>query len=126
MKKNLLLFAAICAATTLAYLAHAADSPASAKPNVDRLAAESVRLENFYVSPSCSPTLCAVAGVKIPEKLQPKLKGFSLLPVLEAKEPIEWHDDRLLFQHGGDAELVLAKHAPQANDKEKEAKEAAE
>ncbi len=29
-------------------------------PHVDKLAAESVRLENFYVSPSCSPTRAAL------------------------------------------------------------------
>lgn len=29
-------------------------------PNVDRLASESVRLENFYVSPACSPTRAAL------------------------------------------------------------------
>lgn len=29
-------------------------------PNADKLAAESVRLENFYVSPSCSPTRAAL------------------------------------------------------------------
>jgi arylsulfatase A-like enzyme len=45
------------------------------------------------------PTLCEVAGVKIPEKLQPQLEGFSLLPVLEAKGPVAWHGDRMLFQH---------------------------
>jgi hypothetical protein len=40
-----------------------------------------------------------VAGAKIPADLQPQLDGFNLLPVLEAKDPIAWHDDRLLYHH---------------------------
>ncbi len=47
------------------------------------------------------PTLCEVAGARIPEDLQADLEGYSLLPVLEAGEPISWHDDRLLYHHVG-------------------------
>ncbi len=45
------------------------------------------------------PTLCELAGADIPTLLQPKLDGFSLVPLLEAKGPMKWHDDRLLFHH---------------------------
>ncbi len=45
------------------------------------------------------PTLCEIAGARIPDSLQPKLEGFSLLPLLESTEAQSWHDDRLLFQH---------------------------
>ena len=47
------------------------------------------------------PTLCELAGVKIPSELESKLEGFSLTPILEAKEEISWHDDRLLYSHVG-------------------------
>lgn len=47
------------------------------------------------------PTLCELAGVKMPETLQSELEGFSLVPVLEAKDEISWHDDRMLFHHVG-------------------------
>ncbi|MDC0497457.1 sulfatase-like hydrolase/transferase [bacterium] len=47
------------------------------------------------------PTLCELAGVEIPEELQSKLEGFSLTPILEAKEEVSWHDDRLLYSHVG-------------------------
>ena len=57
------------------------------------------QVDNLSAHLDVLPTLCAVAGVKIPEKLQSELEGFSLLPVLEAKGPIAWHDDRLLFHH---------------------------
>ena len=45
------------------------------------------------------PTLCELAGAEIPDTLRSKLDGFSLLPLLETEEAIEWHEDRLLFQH---------------------------
>ena len=57
------------------------------------------QVDNLSAHLDVLPTLCAVAGVKIPKKLQPELEGFSLLPVLKAKKSIAWHDDRLLFQH---------------------------
>ena len=57
------------------------------------------QVDNLTAHLDFLPTLCAVAGVKIPAELQPKLEGFSLLPVLESDKPIAWHDDRLLFHH---------------------------
>ncbi len=47
------------------------------------------------------PTLCEITGAEIPKDIQAKLEGFSLVPLLESKEPIDWHNDRLLFQHVG-------------------------
>ena len=57
------------------------------------------RVDNLTAHLDFLPTLCAVAGVKIPADLESKLEGFSLLPVLEAKGPIAWHDDRMLYHH---------------------------
>jgi len=57
------------------------------------------QVDNLTAHLDFLPTLCAAAGAKIPEKLQPQLEGFSLLPVLEAKGPIAWHDDRILYHH---------------------------
>jgi arylsulfatase A-like enzyme len=57
------------------------------------------QVDNLSAHLDVLPTLCAVAGVKTPEKLQPELEGFSLLPVLKAKKPIAWHDGRLLYHH---------------------------
>jgi arylsulfatase A-like enzyme len=45
------------------------------------------------------PTLCELAGVTIPNELQSKLEGFSLLPLLQSADPGAWHEDRLLIQH---------------------------
>jgi arylsulfatase A-like enzyme len=47
------------------------------------------------------PTLCDLAGVRAPEAVVQKWQGFSLRPLLESEEPIQWHEDRLLFQHVG-------------------------
>lgn len=45
------------------------------------------------------PTLCEIAGATIPSTIEQQLEGFSLVPLLEAKQPISWHEDRYLFQH---------------------------
>lgn len=47
------------------------------------------------------PTLCEIAGVKLPAGLAAELEGFSLVPLLESKGPVTWHEDRMLFQHNG-------------------------
>ena len=86
MNRTSRLIPALCAAFSLIHAAPAADPTAPAKPNilfiltddqgfgdwstnghpllktphVDQLAKKSVRLENFYVSPSCSPTRAAL------------------------------------------------------------------
>ena len=57
------------------------------------------QVENLTAHLDVLPTLCELSGAKIPEKLQGKLEGYSLLPLLESKKPIAWHEDRLLFQH---------------------------
>ena len=57
------------------------------------------QVENLTAHLDVLPTLCELSGAKIPEKLQGKLEGYSLLPLLESKRPIAWHEDRLLFQH---------------------------
>jgi arylsulfatase A-like enzyme len=57
------------------------------------------QVDNLSAHIDVLPTLCAAAGAKIPEALQPEIEGFNLLPVLEAKGPIAWHDDRFLYQH---------------------------
>lgn len=56
-------------------------------------------VENLAAHIDVLPTLCQLAGVEIPEKLQNELEGFSLVPLLEANAEIAWHDDRMLFQH---------------------------
>jgi len=45
------------------------------------------------------PTLCDLAGVELPETLAPKIEGFSMRPLLEAENDIDWHNDRMLFHH---------------------------
>ncbi len=57
------------------------------------------RVDNLTAHLDVLPTLCELAGAEVPQDLQPKLEGFSMVPLLEAKGPIRWHDDRVLFQH---------------------------
>ena len=57
------------------------------------------QVDNLSAHIDVLPTLCAAAGAKIPDVLQPQIEGFNLLPVLEAKGPIAWHDDRILYHH---------------------------
>ena len=45
------------------------------------------------------PTICELAGADIPDTLRTQLEGFSLLPLLESEDAVNWHEDRLLFQH---------------------------
>ncbi|NIP87095.1 MAG: sulfatase-like hydrolase/transferase, partial [Planctomycetales bacterium] len=47
------------------------------------------------------PTICELAGVTVPAKLQSQLEGFSLVPLLDSPPAVSWHDDRMLFQHVG-------------------------
>jgi arylsulfatase A-like enzyme len=57
------------------------------------------QVDNLSAHIDVLPTLCAAAGAKIPEALQSQIEGFNLLPVLEAKGPIAWHDERFLYHH---------------------------
>ena len=57
-------------------------------------------LENLTAHLDVLPTLCELAGVKIPASLSSKLDGFSLVPLLESQSSHnEWHKDRILFHH---------------------------
>ena len=47
------------------------------------------------------PTICQLAVAEIPHKLSNELEGFSLLPLLDSTGPVDWHNDRMLFQHVG-------------------------
>ncbi|MDF1814330.1 MAG: arylsulfatase [Verrucomicrobiales bacterium] len=57
------------------------------------------KVDNLTAHLDVLPTLCDLAGVDIPETLQPKLEGFTLRPLLEADSPQKWHADRILFHH---------------------------
>jgi len=56
-------------------------------------------VDNLTAHLDVLPTLCELASVDVPQKLRPDLEGFSLVPLLEAKQPLSWHDDRMLFHH---------------------------
>jgi arylsulfatase A-like enzyme len=58
-------------------------------------------VDNLTAHLDVLPTLCEITGAEIPKDVQPKLDGFSLVPLLETEEPMDWHNDRLLFQHVG-------------------------
>jgi arylsulfatase A-like enzyme len=53
------------------------------------------RVDNLTAHLDVLPTLCELAGVALPAKLE----GFSLTPLLRAKGPMRWHQERLLFHH---------------------------
>jgi arylsulfatase A-like enzyme len=57
------------------------------------------KVENLTAHLDVVPTLCELAGVKIPAELLKRIEGFSLVPLLEANGPMKWHDDRMLFHH---------------------------
>ncbi len=56
-------------------------------------------VDNLTAHLDVLPTLCEITGAKIPDDIQTKLDGFSLLPLLENERTVDWHEDRLLFQH---------------------------
>ena len=56
-------------------------------------------VENLTAHLDILPTLSEITGAEIPENIQPNLDGFSLLPLLENNHSIDWHNDRVLFQH---------------------------
>ena len=56
-------------------------------------------VDNLTAHLDVLPTLCELAGVEVPETLQPELEGYSLLPLLEAEAPISWNDNRMLYHH---------------------------
>lgn len=58
-------------------------------------------VENLTAHLDVLPTLCEIAGVEVPTELQAELEGYSLIPLLEAQQPLSWHDDRVLFHHVG-------------------------
>ena len=47
------------------------------------------------------PTICDLAGVKVPAPVADSLEGFSLRPLLESQVPSVWPADRVIFQHSG-------------------------
>ncbi len=57
-------------------------------------------LQNLSSHLDVLPTLCELAGAAIPPKLQPRLEGTSLLPLLQSQTPMPaWGKDRILFHH---------------------------
>ncbi|MFC1766223.1 arylsulfatase [Planctomycetota bacterium] len=56
-------------------------------------------VDNLSAHLDVLPTLCEITGATIPDEVQSKLDGFSLLPLLESKDPLVWHEDRFLYQH---------------------------
>jgi len=57
------------------------------------------KVDNLTAHLDVLPTLCELAGVGLPKELQSELEGFTLVPLLEAKAPLSWHNDRMLFHH---------------------------
>ena len=59
------------------------------------------KVDNLTAHLDFLPTICELTGTEIPAPLQPQLQGFSLVPLLNAKDPIAWHDERMVFIHTG-------------------------
>ncbi|MEX1048668.1 MAG: arylsulfatase [Akkermansiaceae bacterium] len=57
------------------------------------------QVENLTAHLDILPTLCELAGAKVPDTLRGKLDGFSMVPLLESTQAVAWQPDRLLFQH---------------------------
>lgn len=57
------------------------------------------QVDNLTAHLDVLPTLCELAGVDVPNELRSELEGFSMVPLLQSKEAISWHDDRMLFHH---------------------------
>lgn len=47
------------------------------------------------------PTICELTNTQVPEAVRKQLEGFSMKPLLEAKQPLAWHAERMLFVHAG-------------------------
>ncbi|PAW81018.1 MAG: hypothetical protein B9S31_03400 [Spartobacteria bacterium Tous-C9RFEB] len=59
------------------------------------------KVDNLTAHLDFLPTICELTGTEIPKPIQDQLEGFSLVPLLEAKGPVSWHDDRMVFIHTG-------------------------
>jgi len=57
------------------------------------------QVDNLTAHIDVLPTLCDLAGAKVPKELKAKLDGFNLRPLLESTEPVIWNNDRMLFHH---------------------------
>lgn len=62
---------------------------------------QSRTVDNLTAHLDVLPTLCEVAGVSIPAELEEDLEGFSLVPLLESGEPVDWNPGRMLYHHVG-------------------------
>ena len=59
------------------------------------------RVDNLTAHLDFLPTICELTGTPLPKRLQSQLEGFSLVPLLKAKGPLSWHDERIVFLHTG-------------------------
>ena len=59
------------------------------------------RVDNLTAHLDFLPTICELTGTPLPKRLQSQLEGFSLVPLLKAKGPLSWHDERMVFLHTG-------------------------
>jgi arylsulfatase A-like enzyme len=59
------------------------------------------RVDNLTAHLDFLPTICELTGTPLPKRLQSQLEGFSLVPLLKAKGPLSWNDERMVFLHTG-------------------------